>query len=101
MTKADIHREVLARRLMWHPVNTAADLMVDEHLRARDFWVEVEDPATGRRATYPGLPMRFSLTPGRVRCRAPRLGQHNREVYVHELGLDNDEYIRLYATGAI
>jgi crotonobetainyl-CoA:carnitine CoA-transferase CaiB-like acyl-CoA transferase len=35
---------------------------------------------------------KLSKTPGGVRAPSPRLGEHNREVYLDLLGLSPDEY---------
>jgi len=35
---------------------------------------------------------RLSATPGGVRSPSPRLGEHNREIYLEFLGLSTDEY---------
>jgi formyl-CoA transferase len=40
-------------------------------------------------------------TPGAIRSPGGALGEHNREVYVSELGLDCDEVQRLQAAGVI
>jgi crotonobetainyl-CoA:carnitine CoA-transferase CaiB-like acyl-CoA transferase len=63
--------------------------------------VEVEHPEFGRSYTYPGLPYIFHGTPGRVRNRAPLLGEHNYQVYVTELGLAPEELRELFETGAV
>jgi crotonobetainyl-CoA:carnitine CoA-transferase CaiB-like acyl-CoA transferase len=62
------------------------EVLDDPHFRARGFPVEVDHPELGRTVTYPGAPYRFLRTPWRIACRAPRLGEHNAEVY-GELGL--------------
>jgi crotonobetainyl-CoA:carnitine CoA-transferase CaiB-like acyl-CoA transferase len=43
----------------------------------------------------------LSETPGRIDHPGPELGEHNREVYVGELGLSEEELERLEAAGAI
>ncbi len=53
----------------------------DPHFRARGFPVEVEHPELDRTVTYPGAPYRFEKTPWRIQRRAPRLGEHNAEVF--------------------
>jgi len=52
----------------------------DPHFVARGFPVEVEHPELGRAVRYPGAPYRFEKTPWRIAWRAPRLGEHTREV---------------------
>ncbi len=64
------------------------EVMEDPHFVARGFPVEVEHPEHGRRFTYPGAPYQFEKTPWRISRRAPRLGEHNDEVF-GELGLSS------------
>ena len=41
-TKAELFAEAQRRRLLLAPVATAAELVADEHLRARDYWATVD-----------------------------------------------------------
>lgn len=75
-----------ARRVPLAPVSTMADLLASDHLKARGFFAIVDHPYAGS-MTCPGAPYRFSVTPWSIRRPAPTLGQHNEEVYVHELGM--------------
>jgi crotonobetainyl-CoA:carnitine CoA-transferase CaiB-like acyl-CoA transferase len=53
------------------------DLLRDEHLAARHFFVAIDHPVAGR-LTYPGVPYKLSNTPLPLTARpAPLLGQHN------------------------
>jgi crotonobetainyl-CoA:carnitine CoA-transferase CaiB-like acyl-CoA transferase len=67
------------KRALMGVVQTAPDLLACEQLAAREFWVEVQHPS-GRSFRYPGELARMTLTPTRVRRRAPLLGEHTREV---------------------
>jgi crotonobetainyl-CoA:carnitine CoA-transferase CaiB-like acyl-CoA transferase len=71
------------------PLNNVADLVDDEHLRARGYFVELDRPDTGR-VFYPGLPLRFSGTPGELRRSAPALGQDTADVLA-DLGYQPSE----------
>ena len=57
------------------PVNNVADIFADPHVRARDMLVEIEQPGNDRPVTIAGQPIKFTLTPSRVRGRAPILGE--------------------------
>lgn len=66
------------------PVRTTDELFTDPHLDAVGFF---EDIATEHGAVrFPGVPTRFSRTPGRVRGNAPALGADTDEVLA-EVGL--------------
>jgi formyl-CoA transferase len=72
------------------PVNSVADLLQDEHLAARQGFVEVADERLGPvlvAAPQPSL----SRTPGRVDRTAPRPGEHTEEILRELLSLSNAE----------
>ena len=69
-TKAEIHRRAVEGRWLVAPGWDAADLLADEHLAARDDWVDVAG------VTHPGPFAKFSATPIRYRSAAPSLGAH-------------------------
>jgi crotonobetainyl-CoA:carnitine CoA-transferase CaiB-like acyl-CoA transferase len=74
------------------------DEMVDDpHLKAREFFIELEHPFVPRRP-YPGPMARFRELPlVPVRGPAPTLGQHTREVLHGILGLDDARLDQLAA----
>ena len=81
-------------------VFTAADMVEDEHYRARGNVVEVEDPEIGPFPMQNVVP-RLSRTPGEVRWTGPALGQHNDGVYGKVLGLSEEERSGLRERGVI
>ncbi|MFH1486124.1 MAG: CoA transferase [Chloroflexota bacterium] len=99
-TKAEIFEMCLKERVPLAPVNTVAELVNNEHLKARDYLVEVERSDTGR-LTYPGAPYKFSATPWEIARPAPLLGQHNEEVYCGRLGYSREELVQLRRAGII
>jgi len=85
-TMAELFEAACARHLMLAPANTAREILASEQLRARGFFVKLDDPARGARITYPGAFAKSTAGPIGPRCPAPRLGEHNAAVYA-ELGL--------------
>jgi len=69
---------------------SVADIFADPHVAERGDIVAVEDPVIGP-VRMQGVYPRFSRTPGRIRSGAPRLGQHNDEIYGGLLGLGAEE----------
>ncbi|WP_299822446.1 CoA transferase [uncultured Jannaschia sp.] len=57
------------------PVLDIRQMHADPQTRARDMVVALDHPTAGRVETL-GLPVKFSRTPGSIRCPAPRLGEH-------------------------
>ncbi|MCZ6874661.1 MAG: CoA transferase, partial [bacterium] len=75
--KHDIARWGQEKRIPCFPVNTVEDLLRDEHLAARQFFINLDHPVAGRLA-YPGVAYQLSRTPLPLQARpAPLLGQHN------------------------
>jgi crotonobetainyl-CoA:carnitine CoA-transferase CaiB-like acyl-CoA transferase len=92
--KQEIMERAQAARVLATAVNTPEEVMGDPHFRARSFFVEVPHPDAGH-VTQPGAPFRMSATPWRIRRCAPRLGEHNEEVYAGILGLSREELVVL------
>jgi crotonobetainyl-CoA:carnitine CoA-transferase CaiB-like acyl-CoA transferase len=76
-------------------VQTAEDLLEhDSHLQARDYYVYLDHPETGRSA-YDGTPARLSATPATLDTPAPLLGQDNEFVLREVLEYGDDEIASL------
>jgi|DewCreStandDraft_1066081.scaffolds.fasta_scaffold00775_35 crotonobetainyl-CoA:carnitine CoA-transferase CaiB-like acyl-CoA transferase len=99
--KQELYQEGQRRGLLVAPVNSPADVLADRQLNERGFFQAVEHPELGATIRYPGPPYRLHGTPARIWRRPPRVGEHNREVYVGELGLTEAELATLAGIGAI
>lgn len=80
------------------PVRDFEALMSDAHLNQTGFWVEREED--GRRLRFPGIPTRFSRTPGAVTHAGPALGTDSHAVLA-ELGYDEGDIAALIESGAV
>ncbi len=78
----------------------AQELVENEHLAARGFYVPITHPDAGT-FVFPGLPAHLSATPASYRLPAPGLGEHNREVLGGILGMSDNELAALEAEGVI
>jgi crotonobetainyl-CoA:carnitine CoA-transferase CaiB-like acyl-CoA transferase len=77
---ATAYREGQRRGLPIGPMQAPEDLLSDEHLSAREFFVPVELPTDEQRtAPFPGSPYRFTAFAARPQ-RPPRLGEHTAQV---------------------
>ncbi|WP_020108121.1 CaiB/BaiF CoA-transferase family protein [Nocardia sp. 348MFTsu5.1] len=76
--------EVLGGRVPIGPVNDAADIFNDEHVRLREMLVEVEQPGSDTPVTIAGSPIKFSSTPALVRGRGPKLGEDDVDTVLAE-----------------
>ena len=82
------------------PVYDAAQLLADEHLRARGTFVSVDDPDLGP-VTVQAPVVRMSDTPGRVTHLGRPLGADNEAVFGDLLGVAPEELAALRESGVI
>lgn len=101
LTRREFFEGVLARNMLGYPVSTVADVRDDAQLATRGFWQEVDLPETGSAVSFPGGFALFDGERPAIRRPAPRLGQHNEEIYVGELGVTAAELDALRAQGAV
>jgi crotonobetainyl-CoA:carnitine CoA-transferase CaiB-like acyl-CoA transferase len=100
-TKAELLQGALERGLVMAPVARLDEVVNSPQLAARHYWCKLEHPELGRKFRYPGPFAKFSQTPLSYRRRPPLIGEHNREVYVGELGMRENELAELQAKGVI
>ena len=81
------------------PINNLEQVYSDPHIRSRDMLVEIDDPELGTLKNI-GIPVKLSRTPGRIRHRAPALGEHTREVLM-QAGYSDSEVSSLKASGVV
>ncbi len=81
------------------PINDLDQVYNDPHVLAREMLVEQEDPDVGTLKNI-GIPVKLSETPGRIRRRAPDLGEHTREVLL-EAGYSSAEVDRMRDAGTV
>jgi crotonobetainyl-CoA:carnitine CoA-transferase CaiB-like acyl-CoA transferase len=71
-------------------MHTPAEFVADEQLDARNYFVTLGEE-DGSPVRLPGAPFRSSPALFEITRAAPRLGEHNHDVYVDELGHTTDE----------
>jgi crotonobetainyl-CoA:carnitine CoA-transferase CaiB-like acyl-CoA transferase len=81
-------------------VQTGEDLWRDVHLRARNHFITLDHPDFGT-IEHPALTVRLHATPGQIQRAAAPLGAANDWVFRSVLGLPQDTYARLVASGVI
>jgi crotonobetainyl-CoA:carnitine CoA-transferase CaiB-like acyl-CoA transferase len=78
------------------PTLSNRGLVEDPHLNARGFFEEIDHPdpeMNGRK--YDGVLWKMSKTPGKIRHRAPFVGEHNSYVFGELLGMPQEKIDRL------
>lgn len=97
-TSEELFHQGQERNLVFIPVNTVSDLLVDPQLDASNFWFDIDHADAGN-LKYPlGVFDSEEVTP--TTNPAPYLGQDN-EVIFGELGLDEAELASLRIRGVI
>ena len=81
-------------------VNTVDQLLADPQVKAREMIKFMEYPGLGE-IPIPGIPIKLSFTPGGINTPAPRLGEHNEEVYCGLLGFSSEKLSKLKREGII
>jgi crotonobetainyl-CoA:carnitine CoA-transferase CaiB-like acyl-CoA transferase len=74
-----LYRVAQSRRIPFAPINTMQQLYENEHLGARKFFVEFNQPGVGT-LTLPGAPSQYSTINWSLRRPAPRIGEHTDEL---------------------
>ena len=96
----DENREIINRNaLTAHAVQTVADIERDPQWQSRQLLLDVPN-GSGTVRMHNVVP-RLSATPGEITSAGGALGEHNRDVYAGELGLDCDDIVALEAAGVI
>jgi crotonobetainyl-CoA:carnitine CoA-transferase CaiB-like acyl-CoA transferase len=91
---------ILGGHIPFGPVFDMADIAADPHFKAHDMVVELEQPGSPTRVAVAGVPVRMSRTPGKVRRRAPLLGEDTDNVLAM-IELSSAAVARLRAEGAV
>jgi len=81
-------------------INSVDKLVSDPQVKAREMIRYIDYPLLGK-IPVPGIPIKLSLTPGNIKSAAPRLGEHNEEIYCGLLGFTSEKVSRLRKRGII
>jgi crotonobetainyl-CoA:carnitine CoA-transferase CaiB-like acyl-CoA transferase len=98
-SKEEIYHTLQGLRTVAGYVATVADLCTSQQLLARTFFQCIDHPDVGT-ATYPGAPFTIQGAAWH-HARAPRLGEHNIEVYCDRLGYTREDLAHLRGAGVI
>ena len=100
-TKEELYDWSIEQKFMLTPVNTPEELLASPQIKAREYIVEMDHPDLAARVPYPGAFVQMSETPCQVRRKPPRIGEHNQEIYMGQLGLSRQELTELRSAGVI
>ncbi len=100
-TKAELLQGALERVLLIAPITTIEEVVQSDQLAARGYWQTLEHPELDQTFRYPGQFAKFSAAPITYRRRPPTVGEHNREIYLGELGFTEQQLAALQGKGVI
>jgi CoA:oxalate CoA-transferase len=95
-----LHREGQARAIPLVGIPNVAELLEWEQLKSRNYFETIDDPVLGR-IRIPGAPLRMGSHRPAPSRPAPKLGEHNREIFRGRLGVSDRELEELKTAGAI
>jgi len=100
-TKAELLQGALKRVLLIAPITTIEEVVQSTQLAARGYWQALEHPELNQTFYYPGPFAKFNAAPITYRRRPPTVGEHNREIYLGELGFTEQQVAELQRRGVI
>jgi CoA:oxalate CoA-transferase len=98
--KYELFEKLSTLRVISGMVLTTEELFSNRHVRARDFFFEVDQPGLGR-VELPGAPFKMTATPATVRRPAPAPGEHTAEVLKELLALEDGDIEDLRRAGDV
>jgi crotonobetainyl-CoA:carnitine CoA-transferase CaiB-like acyl-CoA transferase len=100
-TKAELTEQGIKRGLHAAAINNPAEVMKNDHLRARNFWTKIVHPELNRAVEYPKYFFLSTETGNYTKNPAPTIGQHNIDIYANLLGISIDKIDALKAINVI
>jgi len=100
-TKAELFKIALERGILIAPIATVSEVLESSQLESRHYWRTLRHPELERAFPYPGPFVSFSETSIAYRRRPPLVGEHNREIFINDLGLSEDKVKDLARRGII
>ena len=98
-TKDELFEIAFKNRIPLAPVYTMQEVVEHRHMAARDFFVQIDHPATGA-VRYPGVPFKMSHGDS-AKGRAPLLGEHTEMILSGQLEKSREDIVRMRAAGVI
>lgn len=82
------------------PINSVDQVIDDPQIISREMIVEIDHPKAGR-TSLPGIPIKLSQTPGKIREPAPLLGEHTAQILGDILNYSPEEIQNLRDQGVL
>lgn len=79
---------------------TIEDIINNPHFQARNYFTPLEHPEAGI-IRYPGPIFKMTRSPSKDWMAAPRLGQHNEDVYCGQMGFSKHDLVHMRQAGVV
>jgi crotonobetainyl-CoA:carnitine CoA-transferase CaiB-like acyl-CoA transferase len=100
-TADELVMEATKRGIMLDKICNSKDTVNSVQLAARQFWIDIHHKELNETIKYPGAFAKFNLTPIKFKSCAPRIGEHNYDIYEKFLGLNKNQITNLKNEGVI
>ncbi|PIC63473.1 CoA transferase [Sporosarcina sp. P13] len=97
--KEEFQNLLISKGIPCIAVSTVPEMMENPQIVARNMVVDIDDPGVGIMKA-PGIPIKFSATPGIIKSGAPLLGSSTVEV-LESIGYSDDEIKQMRSSGVI
>jgi benzylsuccinate CoA-transferase BbsE subunit len=99
-TRRELYEQALERRIMLAPCNDAREILEQAQLRSRELFATIDYSEFGAKVEHPAFFAKSNRCRIAIRRRAPRIGEHNAEVF-GEIGLGAADLDAARAAGVI
>jgi crotonobetainyl-CoA:carnitine CoA-transferase CaiB-like acyl-CoA transferase len=101
-TVKEVQDKFQEARIPCGPLFALDEVAHDPHILETEMieFTDQEEPGLDK-VPVSGIPIRMSKTPGKVVTRAPRVGEHNAEIYLGLLGYSRDKLTELEEEGVL
>lgn len=99
-TRKQVFEEAQSARIASSGINLTTEVLENEHLRSRGYFVEANHPVAGT-LPYTGPNFRTENSAWQLKTTAPLIGQHNEDLFLGMMGFSRGELVLLRETGAI
>ena len=101
LTTNEIMDRLLPKGFACAPILSLDQVVANEQIGgARNMFPEIDDPEVGP-MRFTNSAVKMSETMPEIRCPAPRLGEHNEEIYTSILGYSQEKIAQLSVDGVI